>query len=311
MFYGNKTLEFFGYTAPDIEGAQTPITKQPEGRLQLEAGLAHGICEDDEFAVQPMNWPREDLMLTRDPMIVKVIRVGGLISILDSLTMTAAYDERQLVAVTLTRNYLQRFPVQLKLSSTCSENEWARILQQRPSLDIRDANHMEPGSSCFFYVTVDGNDCYQIQDQSGQIIPNMPPLANVSDGLVDSVLDAVEHLARYKMVKELGDRPSAESALLFTKSIDIRLINSAGQAFTPSCFEQCNHPECLIEAEPGEEFELVVTNHNSPEGPNLYLHVLNLGSAWEVENILSGNHEVLPPRHSNRHEDFQQGTTGV
>ena len=311
MFYGNKTLGFVGYTAPDIDGVQIPITKQPEGRLQLEAGLAHGICEGDEFAVQPMNLPQKVLLLTRDPMIVKVKQVEGLISDLHVLNMTSTYDERQLVAVTLTRYYLQRFPVQLKLGAPCSESEWARILQKRPSLDIRDADHVEPGSSFSFYATVDGDDCYQIRGESGQIIPNMPPSSNVPNGLVDSILDVVEHLARYKMVKELGDRPSAGSARLFIKSFDVRLINSAGQAFAPGCFEQCNHPDCLIEAEPGEELELVVTNYNIPEGPCLYLHVLNLGSTWEVENILSGNHEVLPPRYSNRHENFQQGTTGV
>lgn len=35
-----------------------------------------------------------------------------------------------------------------------------------------------------------------------------------------------------------------------------------------------------------------------------------MGPYWEIEDILRGNYEVLPPRYSNRHMDFQQGTTG-
>ncbi|KAK5633390.1 hypothetical protein RRF57_009104 [Xylaria bambusicola] len=35
-----------------------------------------------------------------------------------------------------------------------------------------------------------------------------------------------------------------------------------------------------------------------------------MGSCWEIENLLHADHEVIPPRCSNKSEDFAQGTNG-
>ena len=51
-------------------------------------------------------------------------------------------------------------------------------------------------------------------------------------------------------------------------------------------------------------------NQGNIDGDSLYFHVLNMGPNWEIENILRGSYRVLPPLYSNRHKDFQDGTTG-
>lgn len=112
------------------------------------------------------------------------------------------------------------------------------------------------------------------------------------------------------MVRSLANKSLANPAHPFNQLFLVELVNPAGKEFDPGCFEHCDHPECLVEVESSDELELVVKNQGNIDGDPLYLHVLNMGPNWEIENILGGNHEVIPPRYSNQHMGFHQGTTG-
>ncbi|KAL9099251.1 MAG: hypothetical protein Q9187_009524, partial [Circinaria calcarea] len=213
-----------------------------------------------------------------------------------------------LIGIALTHFSLRKFPVRLKLSLPYPE-EWTRDLQDRPSLDIYYNDHTKPESLFSFYVAKT-DDSYEIRDESNQRISNLPTPTPDLGKRSSYVLDLVEHLAMFKVVRNLANDSLANKAHPFNQLFSVKLVDPAGKEFDPGCFERCNHPECLIEVESDDELELVVRNEGNIDGDPLYLHILNMGPNWEIESILHGNYEVLPPRFSNQHMDFQQGTVG-
>ena len=308
MIYGNKNLGFFGPVGPNHNPTPIPIIKLPDHSLQLEAGHAHGICSGDQFSVCSLHSVcdpefREGLVIAR------VTHVRGLTSDLEMPNKPSVPIESGSIALTLTHFSLRRFPVRFEVDLPYPE-EWTRALQDRQSLDIYDNDHTKPRSSFSFYVAVKDDNSYEIRDESNQRISNLPTLVHDLGKSVSYILDMVEHLAMFKMVRNIANSSLANEAHSFNKSFDVKLINPEGKQFNPGCFEQCDHQECLVEAKPGEELELVVKNQGHIGGDPLYLHILNMGPNWEIEDILCGNYEVLPPRYSNQHMDFQQGTTG-
>ena len=308
MIYGNKKLDFFGPVDSDNNSTPIPIVNVPDHGLRLQAGHAHGICSGDRFSVCSLH-SALDPGSREDSLIARVTHVRGLTSDLEMMNKTSAPSESGLIALALTHLSLRKFPVRLELALPFLE-EWTRALQHRPSLDIYANTHTKPRSSFSFYVDVTDENSYEIRDESNQRVSNLSTPAHHLAKSVNHILDIVEHLAMFKMVKNLANNSLASTAHSFSMSFDVKLINPAGKEFNPRCFEQCDHVECLVEAKPGEKLELVVRNQGHIRGSPIYLHILNLGPNWEIEDILHSNHEVLPPRYSNQHMDFRHGTTG-
>ena len=50
----------------------------------------------------------------------------------------------------------------------------------------------------------------------------------------------------------------------------------------------------MVEVEDGTQLKLVVENKEKGEGHVLYLHLYSMGDCWEIENVLRGNHKVIP-----------------
>ena len=309
MFYGNKNLSFFGPVGPENNLTPIPIIKRQNHGLQLEAGYAHGICNDDQFSVYSLHSADHRLELEGGLVVARVTHVKALTSDLEVPNRASIPLESGLIAIALTHFSLRRFPVRLELGLPYPE-EWTRALQDRQSLEICGNDHTKPGSSFSFYVAVTGDNSYEIRDESNQRISNLPAPAHDLGKNVSHMLDMIEHLAMFKMVRTLANESLANPAHPFNQLFLVKLANPAGKEFDPGCFEKCDHPECLVEAEPGEELELIVKNHGHIGGNPLYLHILNMGPNWEIEDILCGNYEVLPPRYSNKHMAFHQGTTG-
>ena len=309
MIYGNKKLGFFGPVGSNNNFTPIPIVHLSDHGLRLQAGHAHGICSGDHFSVCSLR-SAHDPESTEASVIARVTHVKGLTSDLEMRNKTSVPSESGLTALALSHLSLRRFPVRLELGLPYPGG-WTRALKDRPSLDIYDNNHTKPRSSFSFYVAVTDDNSYEIRDESNQRIPNLPTPAHDLGESVSHILDMIEHLAMFKMVKILANNSLANTAHSFNMSFDVKLINPAGKEFDPGCFEQCNHTQCLIEAKPGEKLELVVRNQGHSGGDSLYLHILNLGPNWDIEDILHSNHEVLSPRYSNQHMEFHQGTTGV
>lgn len=306
MLYGNKNLCFFGRMTPGVASAPIPVIRKVDHSLQLEAGQAHGICDGDRFSVYPLSSAEQDFVSGGDPVIAMVTHTRALSSDLEILDATAVRLGTGMIATALTNLALQRFPVRLELGLPYPD-EWAKSLQDRPSLDVYDVDHAKPGRPFSFYIRMVGDVQFELRDESNQRVPNLP--TSLHDP--SHVLDMVEHLVRFKLVRSLANQSLADPAHPFRNSFSVQLVNSAKHVFYPGCSHKCSHSECLIEAESGDELELVIENKEKKDGNALHLHIYNMGPCWEIENVLEGNHEVIPPRYSNRHLEFSQGTTGI
>ncbi|KAI0538635.1 hypothetical protein GGR58DRAFT_525903 [Xylaria digitata] len=101
------------------------------------------------------------------------------------------------------------------------------------------------------------------------------------------VLDIVERLAKYRLVRDLANKPDD---IPFQGLYRVSLINQAGGRFLPGT---------TINVRDGSRLLLKVENTGAID---LYIHIYNLGPLGQVKNIHWGSYSVIPPR--NLAEEF-------
>ncbi|KAI1360412.1 hypothetical protein F5Y08DRAFT_331596 [Xylaria arbuscula] len=94
------------------------------------------------------------------------------------------------------------------------------------------------------------------------------------------VLDIVEHLAKFQLLRDMTNRSQEQP---FGGRYRVTLLNKAGQSFQPGDVVNIREQELL---------HLVVENEGKVD---LYVHVFNLDSLGQVENILKGSYVVISP----------------
>ncbi|KAL7622014.1 hypothetical protein AAE478_007515 [Parahypoxylon ruwenzoriense] len=274
MWYGNRQHEFFKAVpmsgpAWQSSGPTYPVTKQPDGRLQLEGGQAHGIYNDDKF----------DILELGCSAVVKKVR--GLTSDLDivSLDPPNVSEGKGWRAKARTTFSLRQYPVLLKLGlpDTDEVSHWEEIRSKRPWLRI-SFNENELHDPPFFRVnslSASGSEGYEILDASNEAFKQMDTeLLNP-----DQTLDAVEHLAKFRLFHDL----SHESSL--SLPCNVRLVNiKSGKTFNPGV---------VAEATQNDRLNLTVDNQGSDI---FYVHLYNLRPCWDIMNIFKGSYDVLHPR---------------
>lgn len=313
MLYGNERLTFFGDSESVVSTASIPVIRTDHG-LQLEAGQAQGICEGDLFTPCSIRPVERSVEHERYSVTFRVRNVRAMTS--DLVTdSTAEISESGLSVTSLTRLSLRKFPIQLSLPIPCRE-AWDTALQQRESLDIYDHHSSRQLTKFAFSVAVLANSRYEIRDEENQLVSRLPVSPYDLTENANYVLDVLEHLSGFKLVKELNNSALTDPAYRFGQSFSIHILNGAGKAFKPGCLREgvfgsgCSHSECRLEVEDGDVIELVVHNKGRENDGALFIHVYDMGSCWEIENILCANHEVIPPRLANQSELYPTGTNG-
>ncbi|OTB18768.1 hypothetical protein K445DRAFT_8792 [Daldinia sp. EC12] len=270
ILYGNRSQGFLGFTSSQFNST-IPILQRDDGRLELQAGLAHGILEGDNFAL----WPSVSSRSEKGTLVVsKVVHAGGLVSNLERLETSYDRPRTGWIATALTRNSLKQFPIGLH-SSLRNKHKLTKELQRR-SLEVSIA----ADNNCSFHIVINDNGNYEILDGSKRVI-NLPIL--LPNGTEDNkVCDILEHLASYNLVQELVNSIENSS---FRECFQAQLINCNGKHFDPGV---------LIDIKQGQSskfnFELQVKNKGAG---NIYVYVYNLGPYKQVQNILCGTYEVV------------------
>lgn len=277
VLYGNKDQGFFGHTESEVAEATVPIIVNKDDSLKLQAGQAHGVFYGDQFALHPLGRVER----IQQVVIATVVHVRALTADLKGLDMTPIRIQTGWSANSLTRLALRNFPVQIDVSLP-SRDDWMTALRER-SLEVPTDMDEHPS----FHVVLNDNNEYEILNRSHQKVTGLPFMSQNQREIGD-VCDIIEHLARFELVRELANNAPADS---FRTSFDVHIISR----------EESFQSEHLIESEDNEKLDLIVENKGNKD---LYLYFYNLGSCWQVENILRGSYEVLPPR------DVEQGFTG-
>jgi hypothetical protein len=306
MLYGNRTLYFFDDgTDEGNEAARIAVVTGKGGGLELEAGHAHGVCVGDEFAVYPS--PTAPI---RPIAIVKVTQLRPLTS--DLIQMTPFESRSGMTAAPLTRLALRRFPIQIE-SPALRE---AALRERRQSLNICDTA-AAAGARFSIHTAVVEEDCWRIRDSMGNKILDLVTGSDNPAETARTLLDALEHLIMFQMVKELSNESMADPSYCFRQSFCVQLLGADGQVFAPVCQRErrlqtcCLHPECLVKVRDGERVELVVRNLEKEDGNAIYIHLYVLGACWEIYDLLCADYEVNPARTNGKGVDFKKGTIGV
>lgn len=298
---GNKTLDFFGYDNPRIGPAPIPVVQFLDGTVRIDAGDAHGVCVGDTFTVSAMMFDEpsaSETVSVRNYCRAEVMSVRALTSFVQ-LSVASVAGSPTLAATTLTRQALKRFPVQIQMGGTLPEG-WSKVLAEESSLLVYQARD-DPGSHYSFKVTLSDHGSYQIWDSAGQ---ELWEIHESSAGPVDdarSVLKTLEHLASFRLVKELSNKESSESMNHFRASISAHIIGPTGLRIDP---------DTLIDVQDGGIVEIEVKNEHVGRGYNLYVHPYCLVSTWEVENVHDGDYAVIPSKSTNYNDDFK-GASGT
>jgi hypothetical protein len=317
MLYGNKDLYFFGRSNPRIGPAPIPVIKNRDDGFQLEAGQAHGICKGDKFAVCAIDFTgsaTREMVSQENLVTAEVTSVGALTSNV-KLPDTTFASNRTLVATALTHLSLQKFPIRLDLGVPYPVG-WAKALSEQQSLRIHNAcNENQEHRYSFVVVTLDHRS-YEIRDEADRTLLCLPASSTKSNENGAQILDLFEHLAKFELVKSLTNS-LGNSTNRFQNSFSVQIIKPSGDRVNPGCLHggqyqpTCSHPECLIEMEDGTSLNLEVKNNEDEGGFAFCVHIYSMGSFWEIENILRGDYEVIPPPLRNKSQVFRKGSSGI
>lgn len=272
VLYGNKDQSFLGQAILRNPTKGVIVSKKPDGRLELQVGLAQGVGVGDQFGLYPSGISR--FVGQGDYMIARVVRVRAFTSDLEQLNTHYTPEWGRWVAKALSQRSLRKYAV--RLAAQLSQLDELQLALDKRSLDSHSDSERHPFS---FEVTLNSNEGYEINDGSGPANPSMPVFLS-SRASVDEIGNTLEHLARFKLVKDLVN---ATLAAPFQNAFEI-YINYQGNYFGPGC---------LIEVNDGKTVEMVMINRGASE---LFLATYDLGPSWQVENIEKATFMVMAAR---------------
>ena len=288
VFYGNKEQHFFGHD--NSEGNTVPVSiYRSGGGLQLQAGQAHGVCDGDQFALCPLDSAENTISDSKgDIVVARVTHAGGLTSNLELLSTSTIHAHAGLIAKPIMQAFLRRLPIRLA-SDLPHLDELFTTLKER-SLDIHIENDEK---ACPFHLVLYSSEGCKILDEYGEEMINLPTMSQYQAD-ISHICDIIEHLVRYRLVRDLVNKASADP---FLDTFNVHITNRLGKVFLPGC---------LVEVEEDKKAKFMLELQVENKGKNtLYLYIYNMSPFWQVEDIYRGSYEAIPPR------NLDQGFTGV
>ncbi|KAE9378770.1 hypothetical protein N431DRAFT_325603 [Stipitochalara longipes BDJ] len=281
VLYGNTALRFFGPLMSEVDTRTIPIIKGQISKFYLQAGQAHGVHDSDLFTVYPF-YPTDGMSNQTMEYIpqVRVTKAAALTSELEMLnqgpspsSIRTGWNAKALVQASL-----QRYPIWLSVNLS-DLDQWQAASRKRTSLDI---HYADMGKNPFsFHIIMNDLGGYEILDGSNNKVSNLLSTSHGYKRSPDDILLVTEHLIRFKHVRDITNKQLAAN---FRDSFDVHLINSSGETFEAGK---------EVEVGSGDTMTLEVRNKGSK---TLYLYVYDLGPHWQIQNILRGTYEAIPPQ---------------
>jgi hypothetical protein len=284
MCYGNRKFHFLGEFRSGLDTAYIQVfTTQDGKRLHLRAGHAHGVCEDDEYALSPLNSPEDVFTNARIGLVrVKVVAVRGLTSDLVGIEPTTIPGRVKTGWKARPLTSLSPRKVLIGLMANVGDQaQWMATAKQRGCRYLVLEGAGDQG--CLFNVTRNKGHEYEILDESHRQIISLPAIPSGRDGALDCVVDTLIHLAAFKYFEGIENRIPKQS---LETSIELHLNDEAGRDLGEPAVVDIKHGDLLS-----------LTVENLSQQP-LYLAIFDLGPSWQVDSLLSqsggGGFVVLP-----------------
>lgn len=270
MCYGRKDFCSFSDLQPEQVYQFISVEKNGE-QLLLQAGLAHGIYNGDEYAVYPFYTPEHVINIAQygSPR-VKVRSVGAITSELDVVDPSINNIENGWKAKTLTSLSPDKIMVGL-LCPISNLSNWESVEKQSQFLEICSELSWTRGSYLFYIETF--NESYRILSSTGEPLFSFP--IPEDGGVSEQALRTLDHMATFKFIEGIDNRnptPGFESWFRYA------LLDGSGNA--------CNFTGTL-DVKQNMILALEFTNSNLDHP--LYLTVLNLDPSWKISCLTSND----------------------
>ncbi|KAF2675631.1 hypothetical protein K458DRAFT_212321 [Lentithecium fluviatile CBS 122367] len=271
MRYGNANLALFGNSLFGPENDFIPLYEK-DGQLRLRAGDIHGVFTGDEYVAYPFNTPEHaSSRAGRGSASVRVTNVGPFES--DLIVIDPEIEgkiETGWKAQLLTGRSPRAICVGVPATFNCSgltdvldgDLRYVRLIARQ-----EDKEH-PPEEPCMYHVVVTKNGEYRIVDALIQPIPSVPAVPCISDGAKKTLVDVLQHMAKFKYFEEVENRIPCET---FETSFFFTSNRSAANSN-------------WIDMEHGAIWNL--TMKNTRDKP-LYVAVFNFRPSWEVTSLTS------------------------
>ncbi|KAF5021907.1 hypothetical protein F66182_6055 [Fusarium sp. NRRL 66182] len=288
ILYGNGDQGFFGQVGHQRGVRQTCVMKRDKG-IQLLAGQAHGVCQGDRFTLISSKSMYDRTV--EECIVAEVTKTNPLTSDLRLLDMSHNVQTGW-VAEPLSSFHLSKFPFHLA-PDLPGYGSLLRMLQQR---HVGSHIPLEKYSTAeAIRVTLSSKNEYVVLDDSLKGIVHIPTIQRGEEE-IESICSMMEHLTRFKMVKDLSNE-SPTNALRET----VRVVMAQGQ--------QTFEPHEQVQVQHGRPVQLIVSNRG---GNEIYAHVYNLGPGGRVKNIFGGTYVPIPPQSdANDTRELGVGCTGT
>ncbi|OQE26541.1 hypothetical protein PENSTE_c005G08565 [Penicillium steckii] len=286
VLYGNRTQSFFGLPSDQPERCTIAIV-EIDGGLHLQAGMAHGICMGDLFAISLVQTPKT----SKEQLIGQISKIKALTSEISLLhAESRVVDATGWVATPIKQHILHKFPIQV--ASTLPNREMLISTLRGRNLVVQEDSSKE--DNCFFQLRMNTLQHYEVIDRLGQ--PVYLNLSHMQQGQATDkdIADVLEHLLRYTAFKELTN---VSLRAKFRESFCISIIDPSGNTLNPG-------QDLVVEHEKPVKFTFRLQIENIGHDV-IYIFVYSLGAFWEVQNVYRGTYEALPPR------NMQSGFGGI
>ena len=162
-----RAKAFWGHANWGFAIATVITNKKTDGSFELQADLAQGVSNGDQFVLYPLIYSESTLQV--GVMIATVNHAGAFTSDLKRLDTLSMQDQTRWRARAVTQRFLRGFPIRLA-PELLYFDEWLAALEKR-SLNIHTDTEQRPSA---FQVTLNSNQEYGVRDDSSGEIVDLP-----------------------------------------------------------------------------------------------------------------------------------------
>ncbi|KAI9770998.1 MAG: hypothetical protein M1840_002702 [Geoglossum simile] len=292
MQFGRAEQSFFRALGRE---QNTDISVLRKGQdLYLDAGLAHGVCKDDEYAIYPLLSAEMDPPLVGSPSFyARVHTVEGLTS---TLIKTASQYENSCSETRWQAKRISLSTWKVPVHLNCDDNlraQWMEIASHKRFLHLLSENYEDLPS--IFYVSLNGEGKYEILDSSRHPLKLLPAVSRNGTESITQVSNMLEHLSAFKYVAGIENLTPCVS---FEESFIIQILDETGNRYLPGE---------VVPVQPDELFTLDI--QNCSETP-LFFEIFDMDSLWQITQVLAGGGEEFKVVTPKKQQDDRPEHTG-
>ena len=198
----NTTLRGDDISHQEIDTKFAVIKVSENGGIWINAGHLHGVITGDEYSIYNHATPEEQLARIVITNVEAIKSVARYICADDSDTSDLKVEVGH-CAILSRLNKPQAF---LKFASEVN-NPWNEEFIESTWLRQVSPNKPVPADTPCFSVIQQQEECtYEILDNEGNVIPDLPPIPMSDPRAADRLLILLEHLSKYTFIQTLHNR---------------------------------------------------------------------------------------------------------